>query len=245
MIELMDMAILGSILDYVAAHPLQVLGTMVGIVYLVTEIRASKWLWLWSIVMPVINLFVYYQKGLYADFGIDIYYVVIAIYGFCAWKWGGARKERSADRNVPEEACCKIDGADDLNKVQAQNKTGGDTATGANGAASGELPITRTPAKAWPILAASFVVLFFVIRWVLVTFTDSTVPNSDSFTTALSIVAMVMLSRKWIEQWWAWAIVDAACVALYLYKDLYGYAALYTAYTVLAFYGYRRWTAKL
>lgn len=219
------MTILNDILDYVAAHPLQVLGTMVGIVYLVTEIRASKWMWLWSIVMPIINLFVYYQKGLYADFGIDIYYVVIAIYGFWAWKWGGSRDKRSADRNVPEEARCEINEA--------------------NGAATGELPITRTPAKAWPILACSFIILFLTIRWILVTFTDSTVPNSDSFTTALSIVAMVMLSRKWIEQWWAWAIVDAACVALYLYKDLYGYAALYAAYTVLAFYGYRRWSKSL
>lgn len=219
------MEFLQSIATYIAAHPLQILGTITGVVYLITEIRASKWMWLWSIVMPVINLFVYYQKGLYADFGIDIYYVLIAIYGFCAWKWGGNRKKQSTERNVPEETRCKIDGTND--------------------AATVELPITRTPAKAWPILAASFVILFLAIRWVLVTFTDSTVPNTDSFTTALSIVAMVMLSRKWIEQWWVWAVVDAVCVALYAYKGLYGYAGLYTAYTILAFYGYKRWSKSL
>lgn len=221
------MEFLQSIASYIAAHPLQILGTITGVVYLITEIRASKWMWLWSIVMPVINLFVYYQKGLYADFGIDIYYVIIAIYGFCAWKWGGARK-RKREQVAPENKR-------ETSRTQKPETSG----TGA------ELPITRTPRKAWPVLLAASVVLFLAIRWVLVTFTDSTVPNSDSFTTALSIVAMAMLSRKWIEQWWVWAVVDAVCVALYAYKGLYGYAGLYTAYTILAFYGYKRWSKSL
>ena len=73
------------------------------------------------------------------------------------------------------------------------------------------------------------------------TWTDSTVPNADSFTTTLSIIAMVMLSRKWIEQWWLWFVVDAASVGLYIYKDIHAYALLYAFYTIMAVYGYFRW----
>ena len=38
--------------------------------------------------MPVIYMFVYYEAGLYADFGMQIYYTLAAIYGFLYWKFG-------------------------------------------------------------------------------------------------------------------------------------------------------------
>ena len=71
--------------------------------------------------------------------------------------------------------------------------------------------------------------------------TDSTVPLADAFTTALSIVAMWMLARKYLEQWIAWIAVDAVCVGLYAYKGIYLYAVLYAIYTVIALIGYRNW----
>jgi len=33
-------------------------------------------------------MFVYYEAGLYADFGMQIYYTLAAIYGFLYWKFG-------------------------------------------------------------------------------------------------------------------------------------------------------------
>lgn len=41
--------------------------------------------------MPAIYLFVYYNAGLYADFGINIYYLVIAVYGWFTWKYGNKK----------------------------------------------------------------------------------------------------------------------------------------------------------
>ena len=71
--------------------------------------------------------------------------------------------------------------------------------------------------------------------------TDSTVPYGDSFTTALSVVALYMLARKQAEQWLVWLVVDAVSCGLYLYKGLYPTAALYGLYTILAWVGYLRW----
>ena len=84
-------------------------------------------------------------------------------------------------------------------------------------------------------------VLHAAIYYLLVEFTDSTVPFWDSMTTALCIVAYWMLSRKFIEQWFVWLAVDAITVGLYIYKDIPLTAGLYALYCILAIAGYIRW----
>ena len=61
---------------------LDILGFVVGIIYLILEYKASIWLWLASIIMPAVDMFLYYKAGLYADFGMAIYYCIAAVYGF-------------------------------------------------------------------------------------------------------------------------------------------------------------------
>lgn len=48
---------------------LEIIGTLIGLLYLWLEYRASIYLWIGGIIMPAIYIFVYYQAGLYADFG--------------------------------------------------------------------------------------------------------------------------------------------------------------------------------
>lgn len=72
---------------------LEVFGTLVGLVYLWLEYRASIYLWLACIVMPAVYLVVYYQAGLYADFGINVYYLLASVYGWIAWSRGRKKKD--------------------------------------------------------------------------------------------------------------------------------------------------------
>lgn len=71
--------------------------------------------------------------------------------------------------------------------------------------------------------------------------TDSTVPWADGFTTALSIVAMWMLAKKYTQQWLMWIAADLASSALYIYKDLWLTSGLYLLYAIIAYFGYKRW----
>ena len=176
---------------------LEIFGTIVGLVYLWLEYRASIYLWIAGIVMPAIYIFVYYKAGLYADFGINIYYLIAAIYGWFFWMWGHGEKK--------------------------------------------SLPIIHTPWKCYLPLFLVFIVSFVGIARILIEYTDSNVPWLDSFTTALSIVGMWMLARKYIEQWFAWIIVDIVCCGLYIYKDLYFTSALYGLYSIIAIFGYFKW----
>ncbi|MBP5315571.1 MAG: nicotinamide mononucleotide transporter [Muribaculaceae bacterium] len=181
---------------------LEIFGLIVGLIYLWLEYRASIYLWAASIIMPAINLKVYFDAGLYADFGIDIYYLLIAIYGYFAWRYG-------------------------LGKAKKEKREA--------------LQVSHTPLRQIPILIAVLLLLWAAISFVLIRFTDSTVPYADAFTTATSIVAMWMLARKQAEQWLVWIIVDAVSAALYAYKGLYLYSGLYAIYTVIAYFGYLRW----
>ena len=66
---------------------------MLGLLYLWLEYRANIWLWAVSIIMPVVHSYLYYEKGLYADFGMELYYIIIAFYGFYCWKWSKKKKD--------------------------------------------------------------------------------------------------------------------------------------------------------
>lgn len=182
---------------------LEIIGTFVGLIYLWLEYKASIYLWIASIVMPAIYLVVYYQAGLYADFGINIYYLVVAVYGWFLWKYGHTAT------NDANNTC--------------------------------ELPVTHVPRKHLLPLTLIFLTSFLLIAYLLIHFTDSNVPWLDSLTTALSIIGMWMLARKYLEQWWVWIAVDVISAGLYIYKDLNFTAALYALYAIIAIFGYLKW----
>jgi len=88
-----------SVLNFIADNHLlvlDILATVVGIVYIVLEYRASIWLWAASIIMPLIDIALYLQAGLYADFGMAVYYALAAIYGFAVWRFFGGKDKSSA-----------------------------------------------------------------------------------------------------------------------------------------------------
>lgn len=60
---------------------------IVGLVYLLLEYRASIYVWIAGIIMPAVDLFLYWDAGLYGDFGLAVYYLLASIYGFIAWKF--------------------------------------------------------------------------------------------------------------------------------------------------------------
>lgn len=116
---------------------------------------------------------------------------------------------------------------------------------GSPGLETEELKICRTPKRLWLPLSLVSVLLWLLLYLILRTCTDSPVPVGDAFTTALSIVAMWMLSRKYIEQWLFWVAVNVVCVALYFWKGLYPTGILYCVYVIVAVLGYFRWKKEM
>lgn len=117
--------------------------------------------------------------------------------------------------------------------------------TGARLSNENRLPVTRTKLAPALILGMIFFILWAGIYFILVRFTDSTIPVGDAFTTAGGIVGTWMLARKKLENWLVWILVDTVAAMLYFCKGMYPTVALYIIFTVIAIFGYLRWKKDL
>lgn len=203
--------------DYLSVHWLDITTTALGLLYLWLEYRASIALWLVSVIMPAMDIYLYWTHGLYGDAGMAVYYTAAGIYGYVAWRYGA--------------------------RLRSLFRRGGGAAavSAADTAHPAVLPITHMPAGRYLPTAAFFFAAWAVTYYILVTWTNSTVPLLDAFTNALSFVGLWALARKYIEQWLFWILVDGVCFYLYIGKGIPFKAGLYGLYTVIAIAGYFKW----
>jgi len=66
-------------------HWLDIVTTILGLAYILLEYRASIWMWAVGFAMQALGIVLYYQKGLYADGGMEFYYLTMTVYGY--WRW--------------------------------------------------------------------------------------------------------------------------------------------------------------
>lgn len=216
--------------EFFLNHWLDIVTTILGLIYLVLEYRASIALWVVGIVMPAMDIYLYWSHGLYGDAGMAVYYTLAAIYGYAVWKFG-AKWKRMLKRKASEAA-----GSD-----KAVDAAGSDKAVDAVGGSSEELPITFFPRRLILRTLGFFLLAWAATYYVLVAYTNSTVPLLDAFTNALSFVGLWALARKYVEQWLFWIAVDVVCCYLYVVKGIPFKAGLYGLYVVIAVMGYIKW----
>ena len=216
--------------EFFLNHWLDIVTTILGLIYLVLEYRASIALWVVGIVMPAMDIYLYWSHGLYGDAGMAVYYTLAAIYGYAVWKFG-AKWKRMLKRKASGAA-----GSD-----KALEADGSDKAVDAAGGSSEELPITFFPRHLILRTLGFFLLAWAATYYVLEAYTNSTVPLLDAFTNALSFVGLWALARKYVEQWLFWIAVDVVCCYLYVVKGIPFKAGLYGLYVVIAVMGYRKW----
>lgn len=225
--------------EFFLNHWLDIVTTILGLIYLVLEYRASIALWVVGIVMPAMDIYLYWSHGLYGDAGMAVYYTLAAIYGYAVWKFGAKWKrmlKRKASGAAGSDKALDADGSD-----KAVDAAGSDKAVDAAGGSSEELPITFFPRRLILRTLGFFLLAWAATYYVLVAYTNSTVPLLDAFTNALSFVGLWALARKYVEQWLFWIAVDVVCCYLYVVKGIPFKAGLYGLYVVIAVMGYRKW----
>lgn len=173
--------------------------TVLGLIYICLEYRAHIALWVVGIIMPALDVWLYWSHGLYGDAGMACYYTLAALYGFCIWKFKKTKKKKEP------------------------------------------LPIIHMPSKKYLPVAVCFLAAWAATYYILIRWTNSTVPLLDSFTNALSFVGLWALARKYLEQWMFWIVVDVVCCWLYVQKGIPFKAFLYGLYVVIAIAGYFKW----
>jgi nicotinamide mononucleotide transporter len=107
------------------------------------------------------------------------------------------------------------------------------------------LRVTRLGQQGLAISAVAWLAIFGVLAWALKTFTDTDVAHMDGFLTAGSLVGLLLLSRKKLENWLVWIAVDILYVGLYAYKGLWMTALLYSLFVAMAWIGLKAWKKTL
>ncbi|MFZ2341298.1 MAG: nicotinamide riboside transporter PnuC [Bacteroidales bacterium] len=208
-----------TITGWLANNWLEVFGAVTGIIYVFLEIRQNIWLWPVGLMTSAVYIIVFFTTKFYADMSLQGYYLVMSIIG---WYWWA------------------VNGKHDLVEQEKSGSTPGKVAI-----KSEKLQVSRVKLRTGIILAAIFAVLYFLMWYVLSRFTDSPVPEWDSFITSLSVVATWMLARKIYEHWYLWILVNVASVAIFIVRGLYPTVILYTVYLAMSFGGLKVWKKSL
>ena len=71
---------------------------------------------------------------------------------------------------------------------------------------------------------------------------DASIPYLDAQLVTMSLVITYWTSKKYLQIWPAWILVNCIYVMMFLYKSLFLTALLYAVFIVLACLGYKQWT---
>lgn len=104
-----------------------------------------------------------------------------------------------------------------------------------------DLPVQRWTLNQHGLAIGSVVLISLSSGWLLSNNTNAALPYLDSFTTWGAVLTTWMVTRKVLENWLYWVVIDAVAIYLYIDRGLYLTAVLMALYVVLAVGGYFLW----
>lgn len=81
-------------LEWLYNNAIEVVATITGLIYLVYSVKGNVLLWVFGLITSILYAYVFFKAAIYADMGINIYYVVISVYGWYHWKFGIKHEQR-------------------------------------------------------------------------------------------------------------------------------------------------------
>lgn len=69
--------------------PLELAGTILGLISVWLTVRQNIWCWPTGLVMVALYAVVFFRARLYADAGLQVVYFVLQLYGWYEWLYGG------------------------------------------------------------------------------------------------------------------------------------------------------------
>lgn len=172
------------------------LGVFFALAYVFLAAKESIWCWPAATISVLLYIYICINANLFAETGLQLFYLVMAIYGWYQW-----------------------------NRKKGHDKR----------------PIIVWPRNWHAINIALGTLVTFIVGFLLQRYTSAAIPYLDSFTTVFALTATFMVTKKVLENWIYWIIIDASSIFLYSYRGLYLTAALFLVYTIIAVFGYLHW----
>lgn len=191
-------------------------GTVAGVICVWLFIRQHIWAWPTAALSAVLFGVVFLDSGLYANMGLQGFYVVLALYGWNQWRRGG-----------PQRAGVRVQ-----------------RVSGRQGAMLGLLVLLASIAIVATLVLVTRgapVTLEAIVAFA----TSEPARTLDALATAMSLAGTWMQARKIIENWFLWIVTDTILAGVFFSQGLYFTTALYLLYLVMATIGYRAWRKDL
>jgi nicotinamide mononucleotide transporter len=77
---------------YVRQNPLEVAGIVATLICVWLNTRQNIWGWFWAIVSSALYGVIYYQARLYSDMELQGVFIVLSLYGWYQWRFGGTQR---------------------------------------------------------------------------------------------------------------------------------------------------------
>ena len=181
----------------------EIIAVALALVYVIFAVKENSWCWYAAFVSVTIYIFICYQSKLYHETFLQVFYLIMAVYGYLQWK-----------------------------KKDKKNET--DTL---------QISTWSNKLLLYTIITSAFVSI--IVGYLFATYTSASMPYLDAPITIFSLLATYMVTKKIIQNWIFWVLIDLASIFLYAARGLNLTAGLYGLYVIIALIGYFEWKKKL
>jgi len=105
-----------------------------------------------------------------------------------------------------------------------------------------ELPVSVWSRSVHAVALVVIAAISLTTGHLLDRFTDAAFPYVDSMTTWSAVWATFLVTRKVLENWWYWLVIDVVSVFIYWARDLQLTSLLFVIYVILVPIGLLNWT---
>lgn len=190
---------------------IEIVGTILGLIYVYFQYKASPKLWLACLISAIPLIYLNFYKGYLATSLLYSYY-----FGMAAWKLANLSKQN-------QEAFV--------------------------------LQIARVPKELWLRIGTAILLVFILFFMATQTGffgllkllsmpaqnTALTIAIADSMATTLCFIGMWLLSKNYLEQWYAWITADVLFLYMYIGGGNYMLAGLMVFYIIVSIVGLQNW----
>ena len=177
----------------------EMVAVFLSVTYLLLAIKQNLWCWVAAFISTLIYTILFFDASLLMDSALNMFYLVMAIYGWYSWKYGNG-----------------------INKNE-------------------ELEITTYGLNKNLKIIGVLIIVSLILGYIMANYTSADFAYLDTFTTVFAVFTTYTLTKKVLENWLYWIVIDSVSIYIYINKGFYLTAVLFAFYTVLAFIAYNNW----
>jgi len=81
------------VIAWLSDNYIELLASVLGILYVILAIRQNIWCWMAGIINVALYIFIFLNARLYGDMALQVFYLLMSIYGWYSWKFGKSKNK--------------------------------------------------------------------------------------------------------------------------------------------------------